>query len=329
MRLQPNLPEVQLAQAFYQAFVLHDYEGARPIFERLLTELPNNADVPFWLPRISLVEGRWDEPRAYLNKAIELNPREIGLRLDAAWVREAVRDFPGALRCYDDALAVWPNNPYLISGQASVYQSLGDLSKAEALLKNVHPTTKNDVGLSTMCDQAKFRRSYSDIIPFLTNFLELAASSTTIDRTGYRRTLGDLQRLSGDIKGATANYRQACDDLEKQLAERPGNADYTCEALAKAYAGLGSREIASKYIERAIAATPASKDAYVGPRFQETQARIEARFGQKEVAISILEHLLRIPYQSPITAARLRLDPDFDPLRGDPGFEKLAHSDGK
>src|SRR5262249_10703808 len=108
MRLQPNLPEVQLAQAFYQAVVLHDYEGARPIFERLLTELPNNADVPFWLPRISLVEGTWDEPRGYLNKAIELNPREIGLRLDAAWVREAVRDFPGALRCYDDALAVWP-----------------------------------------------------------------------------------------------------------------------------------------------------------------------------------------------------------------------------
>ena len=46
MRLRPDLPEVQLAQAFYEYWVLRDLEGARRNLERLLTKLPNDTDIP-------------------------------------------------------------------------------------------------------------------------------------------------------------------------------------------------------------------------------------------------------------------------------------------
>ena len=86
MRLRPDLPEVQLAQAFYQYFVLRDLEGARRNFERLLTKLPNDDDIPTTLVIIALRQGRWDESRGYAERAIELNPRDRDFRHEAAWV---------------------------------------------------------------------------------------------------------------------------------------------------------------------------------------------------------------------------------------------------
>jgi hypothetical protein len=78
-------------------------------------------------------------------------------------------------------------------------------------------------------------------------------------------------------------------------------------------------------VQRAIAALPASKDAFVGPDFEDTLARIEAHFGEKDKAIAALQHLLSISYAAPVvTPALLRIDPDWDNLRGDQRFEKLC-----
>jgi len=292
--------------------------------------LPNDADVPGTLALITLEEGRWDETSASLDKAIGLNPRERTLRFQAAFVRETVRDFSGALRYYDEALDIWPDDQYLVAGKAEIYQLLGDLDRADALLKTVHPTTKNfgNAGPDQIWYQAKFRRSYSDAIRFLATFLE-QPPSLPFERCSYRSMLGDLQRLSGDTKSANANYVQARNEFEQLLKEQPNDADSIYKELGIIYAGLGDKQQATSCIERAISLTPASKDAWYGPKVEETQVRIAARFGEKDLAISILEHLLKTSYQRPITPALLRLDADFDPLRGDPRFEKLAHSDGK
>ncbi len=329
LRLRPDLPEVQLAQAFYQYFVLRDLESARPNFERLLTKLPNDTDIPVTLAFIALRQGRWDEGRAFVDRAIELNPRDRDLRHEAAWVRKTTRDFTAALRCYDEALSVWPDEPYLIAGKASVFQSLGELDQADLLLQKLHPTVKNGAGgLGEIYDQAKLRRRYLDAIGLLRGFLDQAGSLPVSMRNYYRLLLCDLERLSSDVAHANASYVQARDELEQTLKEQPDNASVYA-GLAEVYAGLGDGQLAMKYIERAISLEPASKDAWEGPRHEYTRAKIAARFGQKDLAISILAHLLTIPYEDPITPARLRIDPDFDPLRDDPRFQKLCEEKTK
>ena len=75
--------------------------------------------------------------------------------------------------------------PYLIAGKASVYQSLGELDQADALLQKLHPTVKNDAGLVEIFHQAKLRRSYSDTIELLRSLLAQAGSLPVLTRNSY------------------------------------------------------------------------------------------------------------------------------------------------
>jgi hypothetical protein len=62
---------------------------------------------------------------------------------------------------------------------------------------------------------------------------------------------------------------------------------------------------------------------------EENLAVIQTMFGENDSAISTLTRLLRTPgsgwlRDTPVTAALLRLDPIWDPLRSDARFQKLC-----
>jgi hypothetical protein len=95
---------------------------------------------------------------------------------------------------------------------------------------------------------------------------------------------------------------------------------------------LGDNTAALTLAERAMAMMPIEKDVLLGPRPLDILARVTARTGDPNRAISTLEKLLSIPYEAPLAAnppltpALLRLDPMFQPLRNEPRFQKLVAS---
>jgi hypothetical protein len=68
---------------------------------------------------------------------------------------------------------------------------------------------------------------------------------------------------------------------------------------------------------------PIEKDAILGINFLVGLAQIEAHTGQSEETVKILRQLLTIPAGEYVSVTRLKIDPVWDPIRNDPGFQKL------
>ena len=109
--------------------------------------------------------------------------------------------------------------------------------------------------------------------------------------------------------------------VEEQLRATPDDAQrHVFLGLALAY--LGRRNEAIREGERGVALIPVAKNAVQGSYLQHQLARIYMLVGEPEKALDQLEPLLKIPYY--LSPAWLKIDPNFDPLRKNPRFQKLV-----
>jgi TolB-like protein/class 3 adenylate cyclase/Tfp pilus assembly protein PilF len=327
-RLKPKLAEVLLADAYFEYWVKRDYDGARVKFEELSAKWPSNADVLTALASIARRQGRWEEGSAYFERAVAIDPLRPGRRLKAAEAQFAMRDFAGALRQLDASLQHWPQAPGslpFITKKALIFQALGRLDDADALLKGLAPEPDGEL-VQPIAYQALLRRRYDDAIHLLDELLKRDEAEGSVGRTSIdlNLALGDLRRLSGDAAGAKANYRQALDESRMDLAKQPENADIH-SYLALSYCGLGDRAEATKYAALAVKTVPVAKDALSGAYYLDIQARVWARFGERDAAIPAIKALMKLPAPLPLTPALLRLDPDFDKLQTDARFTALLN----
>lgn len=326
VRLAPDLAEVMLADAYHQYWIVRDYNGAKRRFETLRQRWPNNTDILTALASIARRQGRWEDSKAYFESAVAIDPLRPGRRLKAAEANLATRDFDGALRQLDASLEIWPsppeNSPF-IAKKALVYQALGRLDDAAALLEGFDPQPDGYLA-QPIAYQGLLTRRPSEAIARIETLLgrDAAAGSAGRDSADLNLYLGDLRRLAGDLAGAAENYRKVREELAAELAQQPDSADLH-SYLALAEAGLGDQAEAERHAKLAMTAVPVSKDALSGAYYLDVGARIYSRFGDRKNAIPAITALMNMPASFPLTPAILRLDPDFDAIRDDPQFEAL------
>jgi TolB-like protein/Tfp pilus assembly protein PilF len=330
LTLQPNLGEAILAKGYYHYACLKDYDTAVRYFEQARPLLPNSSRIPEYLAYLERRRGQWERSESYFNEAERLDPRNAFLLTQHALSYQSLRRFPEALRKLDQVLNITPDDIDTLVFKAATFQAEGNLPRAAALLAPLHPNADQTLALETQVGQAILERRPAPIIARLKEILAKPDPALGFLNGELRFWLGWAQEVAGDHAAAQESWKQARSELEPFLRQQPENWVLIGD-LAVTNMGLGDKTAAFAFVEKAIAVNPIEKDPMDGPGSIEILARVTARMGEPDRAISALQKLLSTPYESPLNAANvpltpalLRLDPMFDPLRNDPRFQKLC-----
>lgn len=328
LSLQPNLGEALLAKGYYHYACLKQYDNAVRYFEQARQLLPNSSRIPEALAYVARRRGEWNKSESYFNEAERLDPRNVSILTSHGHSYLALRRFTDALRKLDQVLDITPDDMDTLALKAGIAQAQGDLPRASALLAPLHPGADHTSALETQVYQAILERQPVQMISRLKEILAMPDPALRYLGGPLRFWLGWAQQAAGDKAAAQENWRQARHELELLLKEQPEDFGVIGD-LALTNAALEDKTAALALSERAMAVIPVEKDALVGPASIEILARVAAQAGDPNRAIVALEKLVSIPYAGPLpenlplTPALLRLDPMFDPLRGNPRFKKL------
>ncbi|PYL19153.1 MAG: hypothetical protein DME30_01505, partial [Verrucomicrobia bacterium] len=132
---------------------------------------------------------------------------------------------------------------------------------------------------------------------------------------------GVIARMIKDNEKARSAFSAARTEQEKIVQAQPNFGPALC-ALGLIDAGLGRKEEALREGRRAVELLPVEKDSMNGAVMVEYLAVIAAWVGDKDLACEQLASVIRRP--SSLSYGQLKLLPFWDPLRGDPRFEKLV-----
>ena len=136
---------------------------------------------------------------------------------------------------------------------------------------------------------------------------------------------GVIARMTNDEHKAQLAFTAARAEQERKVQAQPDYGPAWC-VLGVIDAALGRKEDALREGRRAVELLPVEKDSINGAHMIEYLAMIAAWVGEKDLALRTTRFLSRSVPLRGVTYGELKLDPFWDPLRGDPCFEKIVAS---
>ena len=317
--LDPSHPEAYLALGDYQSIIIGDKKRAREHYVEGQRRAPANVDL---LTAMAVTEqelGRWEEGILHLLQAENLDPRSAVTKWRLGFALLWLRRYPEAREAFERGLVHVPGNLVLITGKATSFIGQGDLPAARAALHAAPKEVETVALVAYVASPANLVWVLDDEQRQL--LLRLPPSAFDEDKGHWAISLAQAYALEKDTAGMHRYAEEARGAFEDQVRMAPESVEaHACLGLALAY--LGEKQRAVQEGLRGTSLLPLTKDAYSGPYYQHLLARIYVLVGKSEEALDQLELLLKIPFF--VSRAWLKIDPNFDPLRKNPRFQKLV-----
>jgi TolB-like protein/Tfp pilus assembly protein PilF len=325
-RLRPDAAETHLARAWNLYWGHLDYDRALAELEIARRTLPDNSQILFLTGLIQRRQGHWEESTQSFERAVDLDPRNFAVLQNVEGNYATLGRYAEQQGWLDRILALEPNDAVT----KAILGAVGFESKAD---------TKP---LRRMIDSIRLANPAA--IPDIDHWLlscalaerDIAAATDALGAAGENPiNVGDdvfcnrlfvegvIARMAKNDDKARSAFTAARAEQEKTVQAQPNFGPAWC-VLGLIDAALGRKEEALQEGRRAVELLPVEKDAIRGPVMIKYLAMIAAWAGDKDLACQQLAMVVHPP--SPITYGQLKLMPFWDPLRGDPRFEKIVAS---
>jgi TolB-like protein/Flp pilus assembly protein TadD len=328
LAIAPDLPDAHLALGVFHYWVHRDYDSALRALDRAIELQPSNSVSRTYRAAIYRRRGEWRRSLGEFERALELDPRDSSIPTEIGNAYLNLRRWSDAERALSRALALDPHNINAAFHLGVTYiNSTGDIRRARQAWEGI-PEPKGQVSqygilISQMISETIYldvlERHFADAL----KAWDVAATNTAEERLNQLEARIGIQVITGRTAAAKSECEEARTLLDAQLAQRRPQDRTSLTELGWVYVCLGQNADALRVAREAAEALPIEKDAVFGVNFLAGLAQIGAHTGRAGEAVKILRRLLTIPAGEYISIVRLKIDPVWDPIRNDPGFQKL------
>jgi TolB-like protein/class 3 adenylate cyclase/Tfp pilus assembly protein PilF len=326
-RLRPDAGEMHLARArnLYQGY--GDYDRALAELDLALQTLPNDARIYQLKGFIQRRQkGRYEEATRTLEHAIDLDPRNfLTLNQIAAYNYPRLGRYADAKSAWDRLLAIRPDDANLqVESAALEFDWKADtrpLHQAVDSIRATNPAALQsiaDVWLRCALAERDAGSARNALVAAGDGPMSLSNGNVSFNRLFVE---GLIARMTHDDAAAQSAFTAARVEQNKIVQAEPNYGPAVC-VLGLIDAGLGRKEEAIQEGRHAVELLPVEKDLSEGMDLIKYLAMIAAWVGDKDLACEQLAIAISGP--SSLTYGELKLLPFWDPLRGDPRFEKLV-----
>jgi TolB-like protein/tRNA A-37 threonylcarbamoyl transferase component Bud32/Tfp pilus assembly protein PilF len=326
-RLRPDSGEAHLALAWHLYWGYSDYDRARAELALAQQSLPNNPRVYELAGSMDRSQRRWVDATHNLERACELDPRNLPYLINLGSMYLWLHDYDQHTKIMDRIVALHPERrPGRIFRAMVEVCRRADTGPFRAAIENIltnEPGSEKDPFMATQrYTLALYDRDW-EAADRAAALLPQKNSLRWSPQLGRDFWVGVVARLKEDETSARAAFLRAREQQEEEIRGHPDDVTLLAD-LGLIDAGLGKKEEALSEGRRAMELGSGVKDSGTEPYVKMCFAIICAWTGERELALGQLEASAKSPGYH--TYGNLRLNPIWDPLRGDPRFEKIVAS---
>jgi len=315
--IDPDFPELYLAEGFYHYWGLLDYDTALSNLDRAIVLMPSNAEAHMWKGWASRRAGLWGQAIDSMQRAVKLNPRVVINLIETGQTFSYLGRYEAAMEMVEKAYELQPDSFWAKSYLADMLLVVnGDTKRATTLMLGAQHTNEKEFLVSYWNGQmlASQFDSALEIAQRWSENWEIDVKSINLREILIARTLKAM--------GQDGEARQSATEALGRLAEkkRQGLDDHRVSAAElQAYGILGEKQKVSDLAAKVVLSKPV--DAVEDMNFKYRFAQSYAHADMLNESIATLESLLS--GHSAISVPWLELDPAFNGIRKEPEFIAL------